>query len=69
VLWLIEYLKQGKFPLLHQELSGKHLAPLGIQIGNYVIGVNPLSQFIQRIQNRPLERVVIQFMDKLSMRV
>gem|GEM_PF-3390460 len=69
MLWLIEYLKQGKFPLLHQELSGKHLAPLGIQIGNYVIGVNPLSQFIQRIQNRPLERVVIQFMDKLSMRV
>ncbi|MEQ9669459.1 DUF1350 family protein [Coleofasciculus sp. G2-EDA-02] len=68
VLWLIDYLKQGKFPLLHQELSGKHLAPLGIQIGNYVIELNPLTKFVQRIQDRPMERVVIQFLDKLRMR-
>lgn len=69
VLWLIDYLKPGKFPLLHQELSGKHLAPLGIKIGNYVIELNPLTKCVQRIQDRPLERVVVQFLNKLRMRV
>jgi len=68
VLWLIEYLKRGQFPLLHQELSGKHLAPLGIQVGKYVIELNPRTKFIQRIQDRRLEKVVIQFVDKLRVR-
>jgi hypothetical protein len=68
VLWLINYLRKGAFPLLHQELSGEHLAPLGIQVGNDVIELNPLIQLMRKTKIRPLERVLIQFLDKLKMR-
>jgi Protein of unknown function (DUF1350) len=68
VLWLIEQLKQRKFPILHQEISGKHLEPVGIQIGNFIVDFNPLDKFIQRIKSRQLEYFTIQFLEELRKR-
>ncbi|MBP5971663.1 DUF1350 family protein [Brasilonema sp. CT11] len=68
VLWLIEQLKSRKFPILHQEIPGKHLEPLGIKIGNYIVDFNPLDKFIEPIKSRQLEPVVIRFLDELKER-
>lgn len=68
VLWLIEYLKQGKFSLLHKEISGKHLEPIGIRIGDYVVDLNPLDKFIKPIKYRQLEGLSILFLEKLRKR-
>jgi hypothetical protein len=68
VLWMIEYLKQKSFPILHTEISGKHLEPIGIQVGDYLVDLNPLDKFIEPISSRQLEYFTIQFLDKLSKR-
>jgi hypothetical protein len=68
VLWLIEHLKKGKFPLLHKEISGKHLEPVGIKIGDYVVDLNPLDKFIEPIKYRQLEGLTILFLDELRQR-
>jgi Protein of unknown function (DUF1350) len=41
-------------------LTGKHLEPIGLQIGNYIADLNPLDKFIQPIQTRQLEQHIIQ---------
>jgi hypothetical protein len=68
VLWMIEYLKSKTLSILHRELSGKHLEPIGIQVGDYIVDLNPLDKFIEPIQSRQLEYFTIQFLDKLSNR-
>ena len=68
VLWMIEYLKQGTFPILHKEMPGKHLEPVGIQIGDYVVDFNPLDKFVEPIQSRQLEHFTIQFLEQLRKR-
>lgn len=68
VLWMIEYLKQGTFPILHKEMPGKHLEPVGIQIGDYVVDFNPLNKFVEPIQSRQLEHFTIQFLAQLRKR-
>jgi hypothetical protein len=68
VLWLISQLKQRAFPLLHQELSGKHLEPLGVKIGSFVVDFNPLDKFAERICDRLLEDKVLQFLEALRQR-
>jgi hypothetical protein len=68
VLWLIKQLESGKHPLLHQELPGKHLEPLGVKIGNYIVDLNPLDKFIEPLSCRFLEGVVIKFLGKLKQR-
>lgn len=68
VLWFIQQLKNKKFPLLHQEISGKHLEPVGIQISNYIVDLNPLDKFIEPIASRQLESLTIQFLDELEKR-
>lgn len=67
VLWMIEYLKQGT-PILHKEMPGKHLEPVGIQIGDYVVDFNPLDKFVEPIQSRQLEHFTIQFLEQLRKR-
>jgi hypothetical protein len=66
--WLIGQLKNRKFPILHQELSGKHLEPLGIRIGNYVVDLNPFDKFIAPLKSRQLEHYVLKFIDALEHR-
>ena len=68
VVWLIEHLKQRKFSLLHKEISGKHLEPVGIKIGDYVVDLNPLDKFIEPIKSRQLEGLTILFLDELRKR-
>ncbi|MBC7969936.1 MAG: DUF1350 family protein, partial [Verrucomicrobia bacterium] len=59
VLWLIQQLETRKFPLLHQELHGKHLEPLGVRVGDYIVDLNPLDKFIERLSGRLLERYAV----------
>jgi hypothetical protein len=68
VLWLINELKKKPLPILHQELKGKHLEPLGIRIQNYIIHLNPFDKFIEAIKDRQLEKVAILFLEKLRER-
>lgn len=68
VLWLIEQLKDRKLPILHQEIPGKHLEPIGIQIGNYIVDLNPLDKFIEPIKSRQLEHLTVKFLDELNQR-
>ncbi|PSB27065.1 DUF1350 family protein [Stenomitos frigidus] len=65
VLWLLQQLKTRKFPVLHTELQGKHLEPLGVKIGNYIVDLNPLDKFIELLSGRPLERYALKFLAQL----
>jgi hypothetical protein len=68
VAWLIEQLQKRKFSLLHKEICGKHLEPIGIKIGNYIVDLNPLDKFIKPIARRKLEGVTIEFLEDLNNR-
>jgi hypothetical protein len=65
VLWLIEQFKKRKTPILHKELDGKHLEPLGIKVGEYIVDLNPFDKFIKPLKSRHLENNVIQFLEAL----
>lgn len=69
VLWFIELLKSKNLPDNLQpvitEIPGKHLEPVGIKIGNYIVDMNPLDKFIEPINYRWLEKVTIQFLKEL----
>ncbi|MBW4523820.1 MAG: DUF1350 family protein [Phormidium tanganyikae FI6-MK23] len=68
VLWFLFQLKQRHYPLLHQELAGKHLAPVGVQIDRWVVDFNPWDKFAEPISGRTLEAIVLQFLDRLRQR-
>lgn len=75
VLWMIDQLQQRTLPILHEELPDKllsrhckHLEPIGIQIGDYIVDLNPLDKFIEPIKVRQLEHFAIQFLDQLGTR-
>lgn len=68
VLWLRKQLKERKFPILHQEIPGKHLEPLGIQLGNYILKNLRLHKLIEFINNRKIEAIAIQFLNELKQR-
>ena len=69
VLWLIEQLRNRKFPLLSKEVEGKHLEPIGIKIGNYIVDLNPWDKFIKPLKNRVLEYWSVHFLDALKKRL
>jgi hypothetical protein len=68
VFWMIEQLKLRKPPTLHEEMPGKHLEPIGIKVGDYIVDINPFDKFIKRIEPRYLEEVVIKFLEQLKQR-
>lgn len=68
VLWLARQLKKRKFPILHQELSGKHLEPIGVRVAGFIVDLNPLDKFIESLKDRKLERFAIQFLETLQQR-
>jgi len=68
VLWFFQQLQARQLPLLCQELPGKHLEPVGVQVGPYVVDLNPLDKFIEPIAQRSLERVATEFLSKLRRR-
>lgn len=55
-------------PVIRQELSGKHLEPLGIKIGNYIVDLNPFDKFIEPIAQRKLEHFAAKFLFELDQR-
>lgn len=69
VRWLIDQLKSRAFPILHQEIPGKHLEPIGIRVGHYIVDLNPFDKFIKPITCRHLEPLTMQFLEELSQRV
>lgn len=68
VFWMIEQLKLRKPPILHEEMPGKHLEPIGIKVGDYIVDINPFDKFIKPIECRYLEGVVIKFLEQLKQR-
>lgn len=68
VLWLMQQLETRKFPLLHTELHGKHLEPLGVRVRDYIVDLNPLDKFIELLSGRLLERSTVQFLAQLKQR-
>lgn len=63
VLWLCEYLKIKSAPI--QELSGKHLEPIGWRIGDYIVDFNPLDKFAKTLRNWQVVTVATGFLKKL----
>jgi hypothetical protein len=68
VLWLRGQLKDRKFSILHQEIPGKHLEPLGIQVGNYIFKNLRLHKLMEFIKNRKIEAIAISFLKELKQR-
>ncbi|MEP0919271.1 DUF1350 family protein [Leptolyngbya sp. DQ-M1] len=68
VLWYLSQLKQRHYRVLYRELSGKHLEPVGVQIGEWVVDLNPLDKLAEPIAGRTLESVVLEFLDRLRQR-
>ncbi len=68
VLLLLKQLKQRRFPVLSEELKGKHLEPVGVRVGEFVVDLNPLDKFIQPLKRRRLEGLTIKLLDELRLR-
>jgi hypothetical protein len=66
VLWLFQQLKTREFPILHIELQGKHLEPLGVKISKYIVDLNPLDKFIELLSSRLLESHAAKFLVQLK---
>lgn len=67
VYWFIQQLTDQN--LIHQEIPGKHLEPLGVKIGQYIVDFNPLDKFIKPISKRQLELLTLTFLQQLSDRI
>jgi len=68
LLWFIQQLDSCKPPLLHQELPGKHLEPVGIKLGQFIVDFNVFDKFMKSLSCRFLEGVVIKLLDGLKQR-
>ncbi|MGI0492926.1 DUF1350 family protein [Alkalinema pantanalense CENA528] len=51
---------------LFQTLKGKHLEPVGLQLGNAVVDFNPLDKWSEPIVDRDLETVTIAALEELQ---
>jgi hypothetical protein len=65
VLWLFDHLG---CQLINKELSGKHLEPVGVRIGNSIVDLNPFDKFIEPLSRRDLEAIVMDFLEQLKHR-
>ncbi|MFH7245518.1 MAG: DUF1350 family protein [Spirulina sp.] len=64
VLWLYNYLKpKGR---LHHKLEGKHLEPLGICFGPWLVDFNPLDKFLKPLSQWPTGSVVLGLFEALQ---
>jgi hypothetical protein len=68
VLWLIQQLEARKLPILHTEIRGKHLEPLGQRIGDLIVDLNPWDKFIEPLHSRQIEHRAIAFLAQLKRR-
>ncbi len=66
VSWLNKQLKARRFPILQKELEGKHLEPLGVRIGDYIVDLNPFDKLIKLLNGRMLEHYSAQVLVQLT---
>ena len=66
VLWLVKHLKRQH--LIQTELAGKHLEPIGVRIGQWLVDLNPLDKFIKPLWLRDLEPVTLGILKTLEER-
>lgn len=66
VLWLVNHLQRQS--LLQAELTGKHLEPIGVRVGDWIVDLNPLDKFIKPLWLRELEPVTLTFLKALEQR-
>lgn len=72
VRWLLDHLSDQmnnetrEQKLLQSELPGKHLEPIGIQIGKWIVDLNPLDKFIASIARRKVETVSLHLLNLLD---
>ncbi len=66
VLWLVKHLERQH--LIQTELAGKHLEPIGVRIGQWLVDLNPLDKFIKPLWLRDLEPVTLDILKTLKER-
>ena len=66
VLWLVKHLERQH--LIQTELAGKHLEPIGVRIGQWIVDLNPLDKFIKPLWLRDLEPVTLGMLKTLEER-
>lgn len=66
VRWLLTHLSDR--PLLHVELPGRHLEPVGIRMGRWIVDLNPWDKWVQPLSQRQLEATVLMLLEKLARR-
>lgn len=64
VLWLYQYLQTKSAPV--QELSGKHLEPVGWRLGRYIADFNPLDKFIKPLRWWQVSKVAFELLQSLQ---
>lgn len=67
VLWLYRHLQDKG--LLHQELPGKHLEPMGVRVGRWLVDLNPLDKFAKPLSQWLTGAQVEGFVERLRWRV
>ncbi|MCG8352494.1 MAG: DUF1350 family protein [Chloroflexales bacterium] len=69
VAWFLEALRAGQNNiLLHEEIEGDHLAPLGVQVGDSVYLFSMRTLLRREPVPRPLELLIIRFLAELDQR-
>ncbi len=68
VFWLLQLLRGRHYPLMTVELPGKHLEPLGVRVGDYIVDLNPFDKFIKPLTGRRLEEYAAKFLMQLWLR-
>lgn len=66
VCWLLNHLRDRNPP--QAELLGKHLEPVGVRIGQWIVDLNPLDKFVAPLSRRKVEATVLMFLEKLAQR-
>ena len=64
VRWLYQHLQTKG--LVHVELEGKHLEPLGIKVGAHLVDLNPLDKFIKPLAQWPTGDYVLRLFHQLQ---
>ncbi|HEY9737491.1 MAG TPA: DUF1350 family protein [Trichocoleus sp.] len=66
VLWLYRHLQSKG--LLHTELEGKHLEPVGVQVGDAIADFNPLDKFLKPLSRWVTGATVLKLLNDLRLR-
>ncbi|TVQ13328.1 MAG: DUF1350 domain-containing protein [Leptolyngbya sp. DLM2.Bin27] len=66
VLWLYQHLSAKH--LIHRELEGQHLEPIGVKVGAWLVDLNPLDKLIKPLAHWPTGRCVLDFFHQLRHR-